>query len=102
MESMKLFVPILVLGSSCVCAIGLLAADTAIVEEIVAKCNGDIVTRGDLDRSRRETHRDLARQRRSWRRTGKAISRTGEEPAARSHRSVDPGPEGQGPQHQCR
>ena len=24
------------------------------VEEIVAKCNGDIVTRGDLDRARRE------------------------------------------------
>ena len=30
------------------------AADSAVVEEIVAKCNGDIVTRGDLDRSRRE------------------------------------------------
>src|ERR1700733_10011794 len=54
MESMKLFVPLLVLGSSCVCALSLLAADTAIVEEIVAKCNGDIVTRGDLDRARRE------------------------------------------------
>jgi parvulin-like peptidyl-prolyl isomerase len=51
---MKLFVPFLVLGSSCVFALGLLAADTAVVEEIVAKCNGDIVTRGDLDRSRRE------------------------------------------------
>ena len=54
MENMKLLVPLLVLGSSCVCALGLLAADTAVVEEIVAKCNGDIVTRGDLDRSRRE------------------------------------------------
>jgi peptidyl-prolyl cis-trans isomerase SurA len=52
---MKLLVPLLVLGSSCVCAVGLLAADNpAVVEEIVAKCNGDIVTRGDLDRSRRE------------------------------------------------
>jgi peptidyl-prolyl cis-trans isomerase SurA len=51
---MKLFVPLLVLGSSSVFALGLLAADTAVVEEIVAKCNGDIVTRGDLDRSRRE------------------------------------------------
>jgi peptidyl-prolyl cis-trans isomerase SurA len=51
---MKLFVPILVLGSSCVFALTLAAADTAVVEEIVAKCNGDIVTRGDLDRSRRE------------------------------------------------
>jgi peptidyl-prolyl cis-trans isomerase SurA len=54
MEYMKLFVPLLVLGSSCMCALSLLAADSAIVEEIVAKCNGDIVTRGDLDRSRRE------------------------------------------------
>ena len=35
-------------------ALSLAAADTAVVEEIVAKCNGDIVTRGDLDRSRRE------------------------------------------------
>jgi peptidyl-prolyl cis-trans isomerase SurA len=51
---MKLFVPLLVLGSSCVfCALNLVAADT-VVEEIVAKCNGDIITRGDLDRSRRE------------------------------------------------
>lgn len=32
----------------------LAAADTSIVEEIVAKCNGDIVTRGDLDRARTE------------------------------------------------
>jgi peptidyl-prolyl cis-trans isomerase SurA len=53
MESMKLFVPLL-LGSSCVfSALSLVAADT-VVEEIVAKCNGDIITRGDLDRSRRE------------------------------------------------
>ena len=56
MEGMKLFVPLLVLGSSR--AVPLLslaaAADLAVVEEIVAKCNGDIVTRGDLDRSRRE------------------------------------------------
>ena len=49
-----MFVPLLVLGSSCVCALSVAAADTAVVEEIVAKCNGDIITRGDLDRSRRE------------------------------------------------
>jgi len=49
-----LFVPLLVLGFSSVSALSLEAADTAIVEEIVAKCNGDIITRGDLDRSRRE------------------------------------------------
>ncbi|MGP0070619.1 MAG: peptidylprolyl isomerase [Bryobacteraceae bacterium] len=50
--------PLLVLGFSAFCALSLSAADTAtntnVVEEIVAKCNGDIVTRGDLDRSRRE------------------------------------------------
>src|SRR6202035_4640167 len=32
----------------------LFAADLALVEEIVAKCNGDIITRGDLDRSRKQ------------------------------------------------
>jgi parvulin-like peptidyl-prolyl isomerase len=51
---MKLLVPLLVLGASGVFTLGLAAADTAVVEEIVAKCNGDIITRGDLDRSRRE------------------------------------------------
>jgi peptidyl-prolyl cis-trans isomerase SurA len=50
---MKLFVP-LVLGSGCLVAVSLAAADLAVVEEIVAKCNGDIITRGDLDHSRRE------------------------------------------------
>jgi peptidyl-prolyl cis-trans isomerase SurA len=59
MENMKLFVPLLVLGSSCVFALSLRAADTAVVEEIVAKCNGDIVTRGDIDRSRRELSETL-------------------------------------------
>jgi peptidyl-prolyl cis-trans isomerase SurA len=49
-----LFVPLLALGASCAFALSLAAADTAVVEEIVAKCNGDIVTRGDLDRARRE------------------------------------------------
>jgi len=52
---MKLFVPLLVLGSAGLAAASLAAAaDLAVVEEIVAKCNGDIVTRGDLERSRRE------------------------------------------------
>jgi len=50
-----LFVPLLVLGSAGLAAASLAAAaDLAVVEEIVAKCNGDIVTRGDLERSRRE------------------------------------------------
>ena len=45
---------LLVLGASGVFGLSLAAADTAIAEEIVAKCNGDIITRGDLDRARRE------------------------------------------------
>jgi peptidyl-prolyl cis-trans isomerase SurA len=53
MEGMMLRVSLLVLGSG-LAAVNLAAADTSVVEEIVAKCNGDIVTRGDLDRSRRE------------------------------------------------
>ncbi len=51
---MKLFVPLLALGASCAFALSLAAADTSVVEEIVAKCNGDIITRSDLDRARRE------------------------------------------------
>jgi peptidyl-prolyl cis-trans isomerase SurA len=51
---MKWFVPLLVLGSGC-----LLAADLSVVEEIVAKCNGDIITRGDLEHSRRELIENL-------------------------------------------
>ena len=39
-----------------------LAADVAIVEEIVAKVNGDIVTRGDLDRGRKQLEADLRQQ----------------------------------------
>lgn len=54
MEDMKLLVPALVLGSVCLAAVTLAAADMAVVEEIVAKCNGDIITRGDLARSRQE------------------------------------------------
>jgi len=47
-------VSLLVLGSIGLAAAYLAAADLNVVEEIVAKCNGDIITRGDLDRSRRE------------------------------------------------
>ncbi len=54
MEGMKLFVSLIALGFGCVAVFHLTAADLAVVEEIVAKCNGDIITRGDLERSRRE------------------------------------------------
>jgi peptidyl-prolyl cis-trans isomerase SurA len=65
MEGMMLRVPLLMLGSVCLAAVNLAAADittppaTTTVEEIVAKCNGDIVTRGDLERSRRELIENL-------------------------------------------
>jgi peptidyl-prolyl cis-trans isomerase SurA len=42
----RLFLPVLL-------AAALGAADIAVVEEIVAKVNGDIITRGELDRTRR-------------------------------------------------
>jgi parvulin-like peptidyl-prolyl isomerase len=40
-------------------SVALPAADLTTVEEIVAKCNGDIVTRGDLEQSRRQLIADL-------------------------------------------
>ncbi len=40
-------------------AASLCAADIAVVEEIVAKVNGDIVTRGDIDRARKQIEADL-------------------------------------------
>src|SRR6266849_1323388 len=46
---MKVLVPLAILASG-----SLFAADLALVEEIVAKCNGDIITRGDRDRSRKQ------------------------------------------------
>jgi parvulin-like peptidyl-prolyl isomerase len=46
---MKVLVPLALLASG-----SLFAADLAVVEEIVAKCNGDIITRGDLDHSRKQ------------------------------------------------
>ncbi|HEV2691013.1 MAG TPA: peptidylprolyl isomerase [Bryobacteraceae bacterium] len=46
---MKLLAPFVVLGCGYV-----FAADIGTVEEIIAKCNGDIITRGDIERSRKE------------------------------------------------
>lgn len=39
-----------------------MAADVAVVEEIVAKVNGDIITRGDLERARRSLVSELQQQ----------------------------------------
>jgi peptidyl-prolyl cis-trans isomerase SurA len=46
---MKFLVPLLTAASAC-----LFATDLKVVEEIVAKCNGDIVTRSDLDKAQKE------------------------------------------------
>ncbi len=46
---MKLLASVVLFASGSV-----FAADLTVVEEIIAKCNGDIITRGDLDRSRKE------------------------------------------------
>src|ERR1700682_4907182 len=54
---MKVLVPLALLASG-----SLFAADLAVVEEIVAQCNGDIITRGDLDRSRKQLIEALRRE----------------------------------------
>jgi peptidyl-prolyl cis-trans isomerase SurA len=46
---MKFLVPLLIAASGSLCA-----TDLKVVEEIVAKCNGDIVTRSDLDKAQKE------------------------------------------------
>jgi len=46
---MKFLVPLLMAASA-----SLFATDLTVVEEIVAKCNGDIVTRSDLDKAQKE------------------------------------------------
>ena len=38
------------------------AADVKVVEEIAAKVNGDIITRGELDQSRRDLEAAFARK----------------------------------------
>lgn len=45
-----------------VCALTLAAADTVVIEEIVAKVNGDIITRSELERSRRQIEAELRQQ----------------------------------------
>ncbi|HUJ51000.1 MAG TPA: peptidylprolyl isomerase [Bryobacteraceae bacterium] len=51
---MRLFLPVALVISG-----GLFAAEIGTVEEIVAKCNGDIVTRTDLDRARQQLITEL-------------------------------------------
>jgi parvulin-like peptidyl-prolyl isomerase len=46
---MKKLAPLLILASG-----ALFAADLKVVEEIIAKCNGDIVTRSDIEKAQRE------------------------------------------------
>lgn len=54
---MKALVPLAILVPGC-----LFSADLGVVEEIVAKCNGDIITRGDLDHSRKQLIEALRRE----------------------------------------
>jgi len=54
---MKLLAPVVLLVSGSV-----FAADLTIVEEIIAKCNGDIITRGDLERSRKDLAKAVQQQ----------------------------------------
>jgi peptidyl-prolyl cis-trans isomerase SurA len=54
---MKFVAPLVFLG----CAYAF-AADVGTVEEIIAKCNGDIITRGDVERSRKELADSLRRE----------------------------------------
>lgn len=54
---MRLLVSLLIGASA-----SLAAADVAIVEEIIAKCNGEIITRGDVDRARKDLEGALRQQ----------------------------------------
>ena len=53
---MRLLAPLVILGCGYV-----FAADVSTVEEIIAKCNGDIITRNDIERSRKELAEMLRR-----------------------------------------
>jgi parvulin-like peptidyl-prolyl isomerase len=55
--SMRQFV--LTLGLGVLAPLALFAADTLTVEQIIAKVNGDIVTRSDIDRARHEAEAGL-------------------------------------------
>lgn len=53
----------LVVGfAASLCAAGLALADVKLVEQIVAKVNNEIITRGELDRTRRQLEAELKRQ----------------------------------------
>ena len=51
---MKYLLSLVIAASAC-----LFATDLKVVEEIVAKCNGDIVTRSDLDKAHKELAESL-------------------------------------------
>ena len=54
---MKSLAPLLILASG-----SLFAADLRVVEEIVAKCNGDIVTRSDIEKAQKDMADALRRE----------------------------------------
>lgn len=57
-KTMRIVVPALV-----VCAVSAWAADVRVLEEIIAKVNGDIITKTEIERARQQMAAELAQQR---------------------------------------
>lgn len=62
MTLMKWFTRLAVAGGLAASTAILSAADIQLIEEIVAKVNGDIITRGEIERSRRQIETELRTQ----------------------------------------
>ncbi len=62
MTLMKWFTRLAVAGGLAASSAILSAADIQLIEEIVAKVNGDIITRGEIERSRRQIETELRTQ----------------------------------------
>lgn len=62
MTLMKWFTRLAVAGSLAASSAILSAADIQLIEEIVAKVNGDIITRGEIERTRRQIETELRTQ----------------------------------------
>jgi parvulin-like peptidyl-prolyl isomerase len=70
--SVKLLLPVFVAVAN-FAAPGL-AADVAVIEEIIAKVNGDIITRSEVDRSRRQMEAEMRQQGMNAQAIQKAVS----------------------------
>jgi parvulin-like peptidyl-prolyl isomerase len=58
----KLFLTGAIISAAAVLTLDVRAADVAVMDEIVCKVNGDIITRGELERDRRMMEADLRQQ----------------------------------------